>query len=105
MAAPVPRRLRDWGDEIGILVRRWWWVAALVMVISWLPPVPVVQVAFSVACFALLALVGVWVVITARRMPRSPEEKWKRGVSRRIVSTWSNTAMSRGLFVRDHATG
>lgn len=52
MGAPVPRQLRSWGDEVGILIRRWWWVAALVFVISWLPPVPAVQVAFTIGCLA-----------------------------------------------------
>lgn len=31
MGAPVPRQLRSWGDEVGVLIRRWWWVAALVL--------------------------------------------------------------------------
>lgn len=105
MGAPVPRQLRSWGDEVGILIRRWWWVAALVFVISWLPPVPAVQVAFTIGCLALVALIGFWLVLTARRMPRSTDDKWKRDKSRQIVSTWANTSMNLGLSVRDHVTG
>lgn len=56
MRPALPRALRNWGDEIGSLLRRWWWIAALVLVLSWLPPVPAVQVAFTVGCVAVAAL-------------------------------------------------
>lgn len=36
MRTAVPRELRSWGDGIGILFRRWWWIAALVLILSWL---------------------------------------------------------------------
>ena len=105
MGAIVPRELRSWADEVHILVRRWWWVALLVFLISWLPPLPAVQVAFTVGSIGVLAAVVAWLVVTATRMPHRPEDKWKREVARNIVASWSNTAMNLGLSVRDHVTG
>lgn len=105
MGTVAPRELRNWGDEIGLLVRRWWWVAAIVMVISWLPPVPAVQVAFTLGCLAVVGLVGIWLTVTALRMPRRPDEKWKRDVSRNIVANWPSVATRVGLSVRDYGTG
>lgn len=99
MRATVPRSLRSWGDEIGILLRRWWWITAIVVAISWLPPVPAVQVAFNAGCLALVALFGAWFAITACRMPRRPEDKWKRDVARNVVATWPGVAMRVGLAV------
>ena len=49
MRTAVPRELRSWGDEIAILFRRWWWTAALVLILSWLPPVPGVQASHALA--------------------------------------------------------
>lgn len=105
MTTPVPRELRSWADEVRILVRRWWWAALLVFLISWLPPLPAVQVAFTVGSVGILVAVGVWFVAIGTRMPRHPEDKWKKEVARSILSGWSNTAMNLGLSVRDHATG
>lgn len=99
MRTTMPRELRSWGDEVGILLRRWWWAAAIVVVVSWLPPVPVVQMTFTVGCLALVALLGVWVTVTALRMPRRPEDKWKRDVSRSIVASWPGVAIRVGLGV------
>lgn len=104
MPATMPRELRSWGDEVGILLRRWWWVAAVVVVVSWLPPVPVVQMTFTVGCLALIALLGVWVTVTARRMPRRPEDKWKRDVSRKIVASWPDVAIRVGLGLPGYGT-
>lgn len=95
MQSALPRELRSWGDEIGLLFRRWLWIAGLVLILSWLPPVPVVQVAFTVGCLAAVAFLGVWVAITARRMPRRPDEKWKRDVSRNVLAGWAAVATSR----------
>ena len=104
MRTAVPRELRSWGDEIGILLRRWWWAAAIVVVVSWLPPVPAVQVAFNIGCLALVLLLGVWVTVTALRMPRRPEEKWKRDVSRNILASWPSVAMRVGLGAPGYGT-
>lgn len=102
MGTTVPRELRSWGDEIGILLRRWWWAALIVVVVSWLPPVPVVQVAFTIGCLALVVLVGVWFVATAVRMPRRAEDKWKRDVARNLVANWPAVASRLGLSVSDN---
>ena len=104
MRNTVPRELRSWGDEIGILLRRWWWVAASVVVVSWLPPVPAVQVAFTLGCAALVFLLGVWVTVTALRMPHRSDEKWKRNVSRSILTSWPAVAMRVGLGVPGYGT-
>ncbi|MCC9055089.1 hypothetical protein LOK55_12525 [Microbacterium sp. F2E] len=100
----MPRDLRSWGDEIGVLLRRWWWAAAIVVVVSWLPPVPVVQVAFNFGCLALVLLLGLWLTVTALRMPRRADEKWKREVSRNILSSWPSVAMRVGLGVPGYGT-
>ena len=91
-------------DRIGILFRRWWWIAALVLILSWLPPVPAVQAAFTAGCLAVVAFLGVWVAITARRMPRRSDEKWKREVSRNVLASWTAVAMRVGLSVPGHGT-
>lgn len=104
MRTAVPRELRSWGDEIGILFRRWWWVAALVLILSWLPPAPAVQVAFTAGCLAAVAFLGVWVAITVRRMPRRPDEKWKRDVSRNVLASWTAVAARVGLSVPGYGT-
>lgn len=104
MAVAVPRELRSWGDEARILFRRWWWVLVVLGLISWLPPFPVVQVAFTVGCLTVGLLVVVWIIATATRMPRKPEEKWKRDVGRDIVTNWSSVASRLGLSVQDFAS-
>ena len=104
MAAVVPRELRSWGDEIGILFRRWWWIAVPVLILSWLPPVPAVQVAFTAGSLAVDAFIGVWVAITARRMPRRSDEKWKRDVSRNVLASWTAVTVRVGLSVPGHGT-
>ncbi|WP_288118556.1 hypothetical protein, partial [Microbacterium sp. 69-7] len=104
MRTTVPRGLRSWGDEIGVLLRRWWWVAAVVVFVSWLPPVPAVQVAFTVGFLALIGLLGLWFTITALRMPRGSDDKWKRGVARSIVASWPEIAMRIGLGVPGYGT-
>lgn len=104
MGTVAPRELRNWGDEIGILLRRGWWVVAIVVVISWLPPVPVVQVAFTIGCLVLIGLAILWFTVTALRMPRRPDDKWKRDVSRNIVASWPSVAMRVGLGVRGYST-
>lgn len=98
MRTTVPRELCSWGDEIGILLLRRWWVAASVVVVSGLP-VPAVQVAFTVGCLALVLLLGPRLTVTALRMPRRSDEKWKRDVSRSILSNWPSVAMRVGLGV------
>ncbi|MDQ1129945.1 S-DNA-T family DNA segregation ATPase FtsK/SpoIIIE [Microbacterium sp. SORGH_AS 888] len=104
MRATVPRELRSWGDEVGILLRRWWWAAAIVVVISWLPPAPAVQVAFNVGCLALVFLLSLWLTVTALRMPRRPEDKWRRDVSRNILANWPGVAMRVRLGVPGYGT-
>ncbi|MEV7693782.1 FtsK/SpoIIIE domain-containing protein [Microbacterium sp. NPDC089189] len=104
MRSALPRELRSWGDEIGLLFRRWWWIAALVLILSWFPPVPAVQVAFTVGCLAVAALLGLWFATTARRMPRRSDEKWKRDVSRNVLSSWAAVATRVGLGVQGSTT-
>jgi len=104
MRPALPRELRSWGDELGFLFRRSWWIAALVLVLSWLPPVPAVQVAFTAGCLAAVAFLGVWVTITVRRMPRGSDEKWKRDVSRTVLASWTAVAMRVGLGVPGYGT-
>lgn len=104
MGTTVPRELRSWGDEIGMVLRRWWWLAAILVVVSWLPPVPLVQIAFTIGCLALVVLLGLWLVVTALRMPRRPDDKWKLDVSRSIVASWADVAMRVGLGVPGYGT-
>lgn len=104
MSRTLPRDLRTWGDEFGRLVRHWWWLAVLVVLLSWLPPVPPVQVAVNVGGFALIVIVGVWFTTVALRRPRSPEDKWKRQTGRNIVASWAGVATRLGLAVNDHRT-
>ena len=104
MGNTVPRDLRTWGDEIGIFFRRWWWTLLIVVVMTWLPPVPAVQVAFNLALMTLVGLIASWAFVTARRMPRRADDKWKRDVGRNILATWPNVAMRLGLGVQDYTT-
>ena len=104
MGNTVPRDLRTWGDEIGIFTHRWWWTLPVVGVMTWLPPVPAVQIAFNLALMTLVGLIASWAFVTARRMPRRADDKWKRGVGRDILATWPNVAMRLGLGVQDYTT-
>ena len=104
MGNTVPHELRTWGDEAGIFARRWGWTFAVIVVMTWLPPVPAVQVAFNWAILALVLLVAAWVILTARRMPRRPDEKWKRDVGRSIHRSWVAVAIRLGLGVPDYTT-
>lgn len=104
MGDTIPRYLRTWGDETGIFFRRWWWTLLVVGLMTWLPPVPAVQVGFNLALLALVGLIAAWAFLTARRMPRQADEKWKRDVGRNILTTWPNVAMRLGLGVQDHTT-
>lgn len=104
MGDTIPRDLRTWGDETGIFFRRWWWTLLVVGLMTWLPPVPAVQVGFNLALLALVGLIAAWAFLTARRMPRQADEKWKRDVGRNILTTWPNVAMRLGLGVQDHTT-
>lgn len=104
MGNTVPRELRTWGDEVGIFARRWWWTLAVIVVMTWLPPVPAVQVAFTWAVLALVLLGAAWAILTARRMTRRSDEKWKRDVGRRIHRSWVDVAIRLGLGVPDYTT-
>ncbi|MCC4908461.1 FtsK/SpoIIIE domain-containing protein [Microbacterium sp. cx-59] len=103
MGNTVPRELRTWGDEVGIVARRWWWALAVIVAMTWRPPVPAVQVAFNWAILVLVLLVAAWVILTARRMPHRPDEKWKRDVGRGIYRSWTAVAMRLGLAVPDYS--
>lgn len=104
MGRGMPRELRTWGDEFSTLVRRWWWVALIVLLLSWLPPVPPVQVASTIAIFASIAIVVIWFATTVGRMPRTTEDKWKRQTARSILTSWGSAAVRLGLAVQDYAT-
>src|SRR3546814_3721357 len=56
-------------------------------------------VAFTAGCLAAVAFLGVWVAITARRMPRRSDEKWQRDVSRNVAASWTAVAARVGLEI------
>ncbi|WP_454129620.1 FtsK/SpoIIIE domain-containing protein [Microbacterium aurum] len=85
-------------------MRRWWWAALIVFLLSWLPPVPPVQVASSIGILALVAIVVIWFATTVGRMPRTTEDKWKRRTARSILTSWGTVAVRLGLAVQDYAT-
>lgn len=104
MGRGMPRELRTWGDEFSTLVRRWWWVALIVFLLSWLPPVPPIQVASTIGILALVAIVVIWFATTVGRMPRTTEDKWKHRTARSILTSWGTVAVRLGLAVQDYAT-
>ncbi len=104
MGHTVPRGLRTWGDEFGMFARRWWWTLPIIGLMTWLPPVPAVHTAFNWVVLGFVVLVAIWAISTARRMPRRPEEKWKRDVGRNIHGSWAAVATRLGLGVPDHTT-
>lgn len=105
MGITVPRGLRTWSDEFGLLFRRMWWVLAILWLIFWLSFIPAVQTSFGWALTLALSGFVVWLVVTFRRMPRASDDKWKRSVSRTIVTTWPEVAARLGLSVRSYTGG
>ena len=104
MGRGMPRELRTWGDEFSALVRRWWWVALIVFLLSWLPPVPPVQVTSAIGTLVLVAIVVIWFTTTVGRMPRTTGDKWKRQTARSILTSWGTVAARLGLSVQDYVT-
>lgn len=104
MGRGMPRELRTWGDEFSTLMRRWWWAALIVFLLSWLPPVPPVQVASTIGILALVVIVVIWFATTVGRMPRTTEDKWKRQIARSILTSWGTVAVRLGLAVQDYVT-
>lgn len=79
--------LRTWGEEIGLLWRRSWWLIPAFFVASWFTFIPGVQNFLSFLPLALVGLIVIWVVLVFRRMPHTDEAKWRREVGRTLVST------------------
>ena len=100
MPKTMPRAMRTWGDELGLLVRRFWWVILIWIVAGYLTFLPVVNTIWQWSFLAIVGLIVWWFVLTARRMPRADHDKWKRATARGIVATWPEVARRLGLSVR-----
>lgn len=105
MATTTPRGLRTWGDELGLLWRRGWWVLVVLWGMWWLAFIPAVRASFNWALAIVAGVLVVWVVVTYRRMPRVEVDKWRRDVSRNIVASWPDIAMRLGLSARNMSGG
>ncbi|MDQ1112577.1 hypothetical protein QE418_002025 [Microbacterium testaceum] len=104
MRFAVPRELRSWGNEIGMLFRRLWWIAILVLILSW-------------AAFGTCRAGGSihYVKPGGGRIPRrlvcnrggsDPSAvgwEWKRDVSRNVLASWTAVAVRVGLSVPGHS--
>jgi S-DNA-T family DNA segregation ATPase FtsK/SpoIIIE len=105
MPRTPPHDVRTWGDEFGILVRRGWWVLALLWVMWWLAFIPAIQTLFDWALLITLCGLVVWGGAIFNRMPRNGDDKWRRDVSRNILETWPDVAMRLGLSARSLTGG
>lgn len=91
-----------WFDVGVLILRRWWWIALLV--------VPFAAMALSVtlqnpsiADWMLLLLVNgiaIDTALLARQLPSNQTERWQRAVDRQIAGSWPALAEHLGLAVR-----
>lgn len=91
-----------WPDVGVLIVRRWWWIALLVMPFAAMALAAVLQTP-SIADWMLVLLVIGVVIDTARlarQLPSNKTERWQRAVDRQIAGSWPALAEHLGLAVR-----
>lgn len=91
-----------WMELGGLMLKRWWWMALLVVPFAAMTLAVALQNP-SVADWLVLVLVGGIVIDTvrlARRLPSTSAQKWQRAVDRHIADSWPSVAQHLGLAVR-----
>lgn len=94
-----------WMEVGGLVLKRWWWMALLVVPFAAMTLAVALQNP-SVADWLVLLLVGGIVIDTvrlARHLPSTSIQKWQRAVDRHIANSWPSVAQYLGLAVRSEA--
>lgn len=92
-----------WTGEIPLLLRRGWWLLALIVVLAMFNAVPFVGQLINGLLVIAVAIVALRRIVAARHFDTLLQRRWQLQVANWIASAWPSLAVQLGLEVKTYS--